>query len=394
MNNKKTLYVTKQLNIAQTNQLDLLSLECGRIYSKCLVTFHRIWRKKGFWLSKYGMQRIVTEGELHAHTIDGVIDIFYENLNSYLVLKKTLPTAKPPQKRKRFFAIPYKSSAIKLNEGMLTLSNGRGNEKLSIPWAFDKPKTVTINYNHQKRCYKVNAVYPDFAHCIPLGEKVAGADPGDIHLLATYDGETAYLLNGKALRSKRRYQNKVKGHFQRKMDVKKKGSRKWKELNKAKKRVLGRLDNQVKDILHKQTTGLVKQMYEDGVNVIALGDLRELRSDVVAKSKRDGIKKTKRNASQRQIVHQMLSGKVKTYLAYKANRLGMKVELVNEAWSSKTCPKCLSRNDVKGRSYECNCGFNHHRDGVGSINIRSKYKYQRYVAVVGEMAPPVGLSYT
>ena len=45
------------------------------------------------------------------------------------------------------------------------------------------------------------------------------------------------------------------------------------------------------------------------------------------------------------------------------------VSHVNEAYSSKTCPACLSGNRPTGRNYQCQaCGFAAHRDAVGAVN--------------------------
>jgi putative transposase len=89
-------------------------------------------------------------------------------------------------------------------------------------------------------------------------------------------------------------------------------------------------------------------------------------------------------------------GSVRFKLTYKAERLGMEVHLQEEAYTSRTCPKCLHvRSKVTGRVFRCTnrrCRFVYHRDGVGSINIRRKYLGQTN-PVVGVMAPPTGLRF-
>ena len=60
------------------------------------------------------------------------------------------------------------------------------------------------------------------------------------------------------------------------MDKCKKKSRKWKRLNRAKKQTLAKLNNQIKDILHKQTTAIVCAMQQDGVQTVGIGDVRDL----------------------------------------------------------------------------------------------------------------------
>ncbi|MGD6819220.1 transposase, partial [Metabacillus sp. 113a] len=69
------------------------------------------------------------------------------------------------------------------------------------------------------------------------------------------------------------------------------------------------------------------------------------------------------------------------FIEYKANLVGIKVEYVNPAYSSQTCPKCSKKNKAIDRKYTCQCGFEKHRDVVGAMNIR-------YAPVVGGHSQP------
>src|ERR1700674_1539945 len=91
----------------------------------------------------------------------------------------------------------------------------------------------------------------------------------------------------------------------------------------------------------------------------------------------------------------MGGGQDRFYLTYKAERLGMKVGLVDEHYTTRTCPACgnVKKSKVKSRNYDCQpCGSQFHRDQVGAMNIRNKYR--GCVPVVGQMARPVGILYT
>src|SRR5205823_14785895 len=58
------------------------------------------------------------------------------------------------------------------------------------------------------------------------------------------------------------------------------------------------------------------------------------------------------------------------FITYKAERLGIKVEQVDPAYTSQECPACSARNKAQDRTYVCaECGWMGHRDGVGAINI-------------------------
>ncbi|MET9849516.1 zinc ribbon domain-containing protein [Streptomyces ossamyceticus] len=50
------------------------------------------------------------------------------------------------------------------------------------------------------------------------------------------------------------------------------------------------------------------------------------------------------------------------------------MQYVSEANSSQTCPYCLSRRKVRGRTYVCvntDCALVPHRDAVGGVNIHT-----------------------
>jgi putative transposase len=326
------------------------------------------------------MQKLIRNKNLHSQTVQGVIDVFYQNIDSWRGAKKINPNARMPKRRKWYFVIPYKTSAIRVKEGKLILSNGKGNEPFILNWRYSCPKTVSITYNNG---YSLNAVYA-YGEPKPLLEgETAGIDLGEIHIAVASTGAKTIITNGRKLRSIRRYQNKVKGHFQRKTSALKKGSRRYKQLNGRKRKILRHINNQIKDVLHKQTTKLVLALKKEGVKTVAIGDVRNLRQNIDYGAK----------ANQR--IHQMISGETRFMITYKAKKLGMNVSVINESYSSQTCPKCLNRHKPSGREYRCPvCGFEYHRDGVGAINIRNKKMYQGYVPVVGDMIPPVGMRYT
>jgi len=375
------MQITKQLKINRTEQLDKLAHEAGIVYSQTLVYFRRILRKKDIWLTKTSMQKLVRNANLQSQTVQGITDIFYDNIASWRQLRKTNPAARMPKKRRWYFVVPYKSSAIRVRDGKLILSNGKVSDPLVIDWAFGLPEFVRISFDGKS--YVVNAVYTiETPEVSPIGA-TAGIDLGEIHLAAANIGEQTVIINGRALRSKRRYQNKVKGKFQKRLSKHKKGSRKHRQINRKKKQVLKRIDNQIKDIEHKQTAKLVYSLKENGVKTAAIGDVRNIRQNV----------DYGKEANQK--IHQMPTGKVRAMIEYKCAKHGIETVVIDEAYSTRTCPKCLKVNaKPKDRNYKCGaCGFVYHRDGVGAINIRQKQMYREYAPVVGVMAPPVGIRY-
>ena len=85
-------------------------------------------------------------------------------------------------------------------------------------------------------------------------------------------------------------------------------------------------------------------------------------------------------------------------IEYKADSVGIKVDYIDESYTSKTCPSCGNRYKPSNRNYEClSCGFVYHRDGVGSINIFKKYisgsLKDKSARLEGDLTSPIGIRY-
>jgi len=125
------MYQIKRVHIGKTKRLDELAHECGLLYSQTLVFFWRTVRKKGIWLKEKHLKRLFTSKRLHAHTSDACVEAFVAALKSWRERRKSDPSAKPPHRRRWYFRIEYKRSAMSMKEeGKLLLSNGKGNEPL------------------------------------------------------------------------------------------------------------------------------------------------------------------------------------------------------------------------------------------------------------------------
>jgi putative transposase len=225
--------------------------------------------------------------------------------------------------------------------------------------------------------YEAIATYEQAQASTSQGEKVTGIDLGEVHMAVSNDGAETHILNGRLLRSKVQYRNKLQATLNSRIDGRmKQGSKRRKRLIRSK--------NQIKEIEHQQTTRLITTLHQAGVRTLVIGDVRDLRhkSDVGSKNN--------------QKIHQWSHGSVRFKLTYKAELRGMQVALQEESYTSRTCPRCGHRrkSKVSGRVFHCTnkqCGFTWHRDAVGAINIRQKYL--GCGPVVGDMAPPIGMRF-
>ncbi len=381
------MYQVRRIHIGKTEQLDELAHACGELYTQTLVFFWRIVRHKGLWLKPKHLMRLFTSPKLHAHTSDACVQAFFAGLSSWRERRKMSdPDAHPPRRRKWYFRIEYKRAAMKLADGTLRLSNGRGNAPLVLDWLWDLPQTVVIHWTGTQ--YEAIATYRmKETEAKPLGSEVAGIDLGEVHMAVSHDGTQTHILNGRLLRSKRQYRNKLIEHLSKKIDKKKKGSRCRKKLIRSKHKQLRKLKHQIKDIEHKQTSRLVSTLYREGVQTVVIGDVRAIRQD------------NDTGSTNNQKIHQWSHGQVRRLLTYKAERRGMSVALQEERHTSRTCPKCGHRRKSRpqGRVFHCTnkaCRFTWHRDAVGACNIRHKYRGEFGIPhVVAEMAPATGIRF-
>jgi putative transposase len=250
---------------------------------------------------------------------------------------------------------------------------------LLIDWQWAEPKLVEMGWDGKQ--YEIRACYASELTAAREDGIIVGVDLGEIHLAVAHDGEQTVILNGRELRAKRQYQNRLKAKLSSRIDRMKHGSKRRKRLIRSKQKQLAKLNHQIKDIQHKQTTKLVSTFKARNVQTVVIGDIRDIRKSVNYGKK----------ANQR--IHQMLHGQTRQMLTYKAEKQGMSVELQDERYTSQTCPQCGKRHKPKNRVYKCSCGFQFHRDGVGAINIRKKYLGLMEVPVVGVMAAPIGLRF-
>jgi putative transposase len=214
--------------------------------------------------------RLFTSPKLHAHTSDACVQAFSAALASWRELRLTDPKAKPPHRRRWYFHIEYKRSALSLKAGKLRLSNGRGNSPLLLSWSWDLPQTVVIRWTGRE--YEALATYaigaplmseekeePDYE--ARRAEQSAGIDLGEIHAAVAHDGQHTHIMNGRFLRSKRQYQNKLKAALDSRIARKKQGS---KRRIRTKQKQLRKIKNQIKDVEHKLTSKLICTLQREG----------------------------------------------------------------------------------------------------------------------------------
>lgn len=384
---------TKKLKIPYSKQLESLNAASASVWQECL-------RLKEMWDYAHGYQSTTKACELwmdkmlsktqplHSQSIQAVRKRYFEGWTAFRALQKNgHKKARPPHREKFFQTTTWRKSGIRFKgdifDKRLVLPNGRGNKPLEVklPKSFNYSyidEIAIVELVYDKGTYVLHFVYNTDKPVKSDAAAIVGVDIGEIHPIVSHDGAITLIFNGRYIRSLYRLRNKVIASMNTKIDRCKRHSQRWWHLVKRKWKHIRKIDNQIRDGVHKHTTKFVQLCQANEIGTIVLGDLTGIR---------DNINYGKR-ANQK--LHQWAFGKVTHLITYKAKALGIKVEVIDEAYTSQTCPSCGDRRKPNNRRYTCKCGFQYHRDGVGAINIRQKYLGCLGDPVAAAMAPPVG----
>ena len=328
---------------------------------------------------------------LHSQSIQDLRKRYFKSWKSFWVLTQSggIEKPKPPSKNKSFMTTRWLKSAIRFQDNspfgkQVALSMGKGRAALTIPLpsGFDMSKTdsiATIDLCYKHGQYELHFTYNLTIETVEPGNGIMGVDLGEIHPIVCHDGLHTHIFNGRYIRSLYRLRNKVITGFNAKIDRCERGSKQWWHLVKRKWKRINRIDNQIKDALHKHTATFAALCEKLDIGVVVLGDLTGIRQAIDYGHKAN------------QKLHQWPFAKLSTLIIDKCKAVGIKVKTVSEKYTSQTCPTCGQRHKPSNRNYKCKCGFAYHRDGVGAVNIRKKYQGRLNVPVEAAMAPPVGI---
>ncbi|WP_408006920.1 RNA-guided endonuclease TnpB family protein [Pseudalkalibacillus sp. A8] len=180
------------------------------------------------------------------------------------------------------------------------------------------------------------------------GKKVMGIDLGLRYLAVASIGTKSFFFKGSKVAYTRR-------HF----------SARRRRLGKAKKlqaikNSKGKESRWMKDQNHKISRQIVNLALANGVGVIRMEDLTDIRNTT----------KSKKNDQGRSL-HSWSFYQLKEFIKYKAEMIGIRFELVNPEYTSQTC-KCghQAKENRNGLHFQCReCGYTCHADLNGAINI-------------------------
>jgi IS605 OrfB family transposase len=128
----------------------------------------------------------------------------------------------------------------------------------------------------------------------------------------------------------------------------------------------------MRDVNHRLSRQIITHAQQQGVGVIRLEELAGIRPRITQHTARTsrGTQCQRAVRNNNRMKHTWSFFQLTHFITDKAERLGMRVELINPAYTSQICPACGARNTARDGRYVCTeCGWSGHRDVVGAINI-------------------------
>lgn len=165
------------------------------------------------------------------------------------------------------------------------------------------------------------------------------------------DGNVRFYGNGR----KNKYMRRHYAFLRKKLQSKKKID--------AVRRINNKEQRIMKDIDHKLSHNIIETAVAHNVSLIKLEQLSNIRST------------TRKSRKNNHSLHTWSFYRLAQFIEYKARLAGIKVEYVNPAYTSQTCPLCGHVHHADDRNYVCQCGFHAHRDLLGAMNICNSTEY-------------------
>ena len=165
------------------------------------------------------------------------------------------------------------------------------------------------------------------------------------------DGHIKFYGNGRKNKYMRRHYKCLRQNYSKAKNID------------AVKRINNKEQRIMKDIDHKLSREIIETGISHNVKIIKLERLANIRST------------TRKSRKNNHSLHTWSFYRLAQFIEYKARLAGIKVEYVNPAYTSQTCPVCGHVHHANDRTYTCKCGFRIHRDILGAMNICNSTEY-------------------
>lgn len=396
---RRTAVVPARLNGADYRRAHEASHALAKLWNLAVVHLRAEWGA-GRHPSIYDFKRWLTslpvdQRPFHAHSAQAVAFDLFEACRTATINRKNGLKVRYPWRKHTYRPLSFTAGFgwRVTSNARLSLSLGRGRTPITVqlPTLVD-PETaavvptkewgeIQLCWDRDARLWSLHISVPSQAAAPRLDPaKSTAVDEGIINPMTlstmTRDADGARVIevtviNGREARAIKRRRNKAVGQLSRKISRCADGSRRRRKLVRAKKRAQARAKAQLRDFNHQVSRKAADFAIEHGTGSIMVGDVRGIEDKT--------RQKRRASPSTRQQLSQWERGAQEALLAHKC---GVKLEHIDESYSSKACPACLTRNRPKGRRYRCRqCSFGCHRDVVGAINILMRATYGQYTRI-------------
>ena len=343
------IYPTK----AQETLLERSLGACRWVYNKVLESRKTAWEGEQVSLSLYDTINMLPGWKAehdflktaHSQTLQNVCVRVDLAMKAFFRRCKAGDTPGFPRFRGRFRydSFTFPGSGFKLtDDGKLDMSK-IGRVKIVLHRHVEgSAKTLTVKRTSTGKWFASFACEVE-ATPLPANPKVIGVDMG----LTKF----ATLSTGEAIENPRFFKQaeKALAKVQRRFSQEDKGTPERRFRRKAVALTHEKTANKRKDFAHKLSHRLVRDFgtlcFED-LNITKMVD------GYLAKG-----------------IHDAAWNQLIQFTTNKAESAGRSFALVNPAYTSQTCHRCLQRGNRKGESFKCHCGYSGNADHNAAINI-------------------------
>lgn len=240
-----------------------------------------------------------------------------------------------------------------------------------------KQKRGQIHYKDKKFYLYQSVELKD--RIIKMNNHKVGIDLGVKRIFALYSKDKISKLigNKRFFNQWKHYTNLISLEQQALADINRKTSKKLQLLYRKRTKYQNNLFNNL-------VAKLFRVLRKNNISEIYIGDVMNIRKSI-----------SKNKLSNQMINNYWSFDKLYKKLENKSEEYGIKLTKIDEAYSSRTCPKCLNNHEdnCNDRVFKCvSCGYTSDRDIVGATNIFTKGMYGSYKSIHGDEVVPLEVS--
>lgn len=333
--------------------------ETAKVWNFCAAEFYAAMEAKTPWPSQTQLQKLTKGGsyKIHSQTVQMTAKACLTAFKEIARKRRSEPHHHYPRKDLHSYAILWPAQAVKIKKNRMILPMGSGRLSLKLNCRLLFPFEIGAVKIIWKDGWELHVTGVTKEDPQSPGTNKACTDLGEIHQTATVtDTKKAFVVSGRGIRSIKQQRQKALGEIARKRAKCKKGSRRYRKLQRARRKVSSRTKRRVRDVRHKGLRSLVNWLVAEEVGTLYIGNP-------------DGVRKKDSGRHHNDRLAKWEYGLDINLLSHKCEGAGIVALSGSERGTSSQCPLCHSKQRAQGRNFTCkSCGATMHRDVVGGSN--------------------------